>query len=239
MARFYSCLHPKTGTSAIVLLLLTSVLIPGGVSSLHAQQSASPADHGPIFSRGPTDSSECLSSNSVVGGDFNGDGKLDWVVTNQCKDFNCFDGSTITARLGNGDGTFRQALISDAGNGAANCVVVGDFNHDGNPDLGVASVCLDLSFSGLLGEVHGMFGNGDGTFNNSYFSAAGGPCPPRGGNRWFQPGRQPAYGRRVLLHRFLWLHGLGECVSRDGGRELSRSFELLIWGRNAPLNQRW
>ncbi len=52
MARFYSCLHPKTGTSAIVLLLLTSALIPGGVSSLHAQQSASPADHGPIFSLG-------------------------------------------------------------------------------------------------------------------------------------------------------------------------------------------
>jgi len=151
----------------IVLLLLSFAFVPGGVAPLHAQLSATPADHGPIFSRGPTYSTEGLSSNSVAVGDFNGDGKLDWVVTNQCKDFNCFDGSTITARLGNGDGTFRQALISDAGNGAANCVVVGDFNHDGKPDLGVASVCLDLPFSGLLGEVHGMFGNGDGTFNNS------------------------------------------------------------------------
>src|SRR5260370_36511834 len=86
MARFYSCLHPKTGTSAIVLLLLTSALIPGGVSSLHAQQSATPADHGPIFSRGPAYSTEGFLSNSVAVGDFNGDGELAWGVGDQCRD---------------------------------------------------------------------------------------------------------------------------------------------------------
>src|SRR5260370_41183812 len=100
MARFYSCLHPKTGTSAIVLLLLTSALIPGGVSSLHAQQSASPADHGPIFSRGPTYSTEGLSSNSVAVGDFNGDGKPDLAVGDQFRDSNSLTGLSITARVG-------------------------------------------------------------------------------------------------------------------------------------------
>src|SRR5437870_343680 len=158
MARFYSCIHPKTGTSAIVFLLLTSALIPGGVSSLHAQR-AIPASPGPVFREVATYSTEGLASRIVAVGDFNGDGKLDLVFTT-CQDVTCVGGSVV-ARLGNGDGTFRRALVSFAGNGAPNSMVVGDFNHDGKPDLGVASLCVPF-FGGIIGEVHGLAGNGDG-----------------------------------------------------------------------------
>jgi hypothetical protein len=182
MARCYSCIHPKTGTSAIVLLLLTSALIPSGVSSLHAQQNATPPGPGPVFRRVATYSTAGLFSRSAAVGDFNGDGKLDLVVTNQCQDVDCFNGS-VTARLGNGDGTFGDALISYAGHAAANSVVVGDFNHDGTPDLGVASLCVPFFaiFGDFIGEVHGLAGNGDGTFNFTDFVFATltppSPCP--------------------------------------------------------------
>ena len=175
----HSCTHPNARTSMIVLLLLSFAFIPGGVSFLHALQSATPADRGPIFSRGQTYSTAGYISNSVAVGDFNGDGNLDIVVTNQCQDFSCSKDvqGTVTARLGKGDGTFGGALISNAGNGAPFSVAVGDFNRDGKPDLGLASICNFDVFGFPFGEVHGLLGNGDGTFNNFYALGGGGPCP--------------------------------------------------------------
>lgn len=82
--------------------------------------------------------------------DFNNDGKLDIVKATQ-------DGATINVALGNGDGTFRQALgfqIPSILN--TESVVVGDFNGDGKPDLAFASQSSDV--------VTILFGNGDGTF---------------------------------------------------------------------------
>src|SRR5438874_3309281 len=175
MARFYSCIHSNAGTSVIVLLLLSSTLIPGGgVSSLHAQQNAIPASPGPVFRKVATYSTEGLDSRIVAVGDINGDGKLDLVFTT-CQDVTCVGGSVV-ARLGNGDGTFRRALVSFAGNGAPNSMVVGDFNHDGKPDLGVASLCVPV-FGGIIGEVHGLAGNGDGTFGDSFDFATAALCP--------------------------------------------------------------
>jgi hypothetical protein len=82
---------------------------------------------------------------SLMTGDFNGDGKLDVAVADQA--------SGVYVFLGNGDGTFQNPVISNIGNlnlaGA-----VGDFNGDGK-----------LDFIGIEGLQLGWFrGNGDGTF---------------------------------------------------------------------------
>ena len=55
-------------------------------------------------------------------------------------------------------------------------MVVGDFKHDGKPDLGIASLCVPF-FGSYLGEVHGLTGNGDGTFDNFFVSLLLGLAP--------------------------------------------------------------
>ncbi len=176
-----SWVHPRFGYRGFALLILSSALITGGVPTLHAQQNSTPAGPGPVFRRVATYSTEGLFSDSVGVGDFNGDGKLDLVVTNQCTGILpgfCENGfATVTARLGNGNGTFGRAVNSLAGNGLAFSMVVGDFNHDGKPDLGVASLCVNDFVTGLIGEVHGFVGNGDGTFDSFYAWPTAGPCP--------------------------------------------------------------
>ena len=62
---------------------------------------------------------------SVVVGDFRGDGKLDLVVSNS-------GDNNLSVLLGNGDGTFQPAVNYSVGPGS---VAVGDFNRDGKLDL--------------------------------------------------------------------------------------------------------
>ena len=64
--------------------------------------------------------------------DINGDSKAGLVITNQNG-----TSETIQTFLGNGDGTFQAPTSSQAGN-SPRIVAVGDFNHDGAPDLAVA-----------------------------------------------------------------------------------------------------
>ena len=87
----------------------------------------------------------------LVAADLNGDGKLDLAVPN-------FLSGNVTILLGNGDGTFTEAMGSpiQVGNEPVN-MAVGDFNADGKVDLVVQGQSSADSIVILLG-------NGDGTF---------------------------------------------------------------------------
>ena len=85
---------------------------------------------------------------SIAVGDFNGDGSQDLVVTNA-------PAASISVLLGNGDGTFRAPLISNAG-GIPVALAVGDFNNDRIKDLATANNSVP--------GISVLLGNGNGTF---------------------------------------------------------------------------
>jgi Bacterial Ig-like domain (group 3)/FG-GAP-like repeat len=89
---------------------------------------------------------------SVAVADLTGDGKPDLVVTNSLGK----SGGPVGVLLGNGDGTFRPAIMYGSG-GRADSVVIADVNGDGKPDLIVA---VDTT------HVEVFLGNGDGTFQS-------------------------------------------------------------------------
>src|SRR5262249_27898678 len=94
------------------------------------------------------------ASNSVVVGDFNGDGKQDIAVDT---------GSQIEVFLGTGHGTFLAPRIFSLSNSsdAIRAIVAGDFNNDGRLDL-AATVLLPDSTE--TSEVVVLLGNGNGPF---------------------------------------------------------------------------
>jgi hypothetical protein len=86
----------------------------------------------------------------VAVGDFNRDGKPDLAVANEDP-----EAPSVSILLGDGDGAFQPPVAYAAG-GYPVCVVAGDFNGDGNPDLAVSS------YNGSGTAI--LLGNGDGTF---------------------------------------------------------------------------
>ncbi len=93
----------------------------------------------------------------VVVGDFNGDGKLDALTLNA--NFPGAYDETVSALLGNGDGTFGTPIQTDIGPNVQE-VLTGDFNGDGKLDLAV----LGNAHYYTDGTVQLFDGKGDGTF---------------------------------------------------------------------------
>jgi hypothetical protein len=81
---------------------------------------------------------------SVAVADVNGDGKADLVVTNLCfysgSDCPYYETGIVGVLLGNGDGTFQSAQISNSGGKGATGVAAADVNGDGRPDLLVVNL---------------------------------------------------------------------------------------------------
>jgi len=72
-----------------------------------------------------------VSAGFTAIGDFNGDGKLDFVASGPT-------GSQVSVYLGNGNGTFQPAkILSDSTYSSEFCdgIVAADMNHDGKTDL--------------------------------------------------------------------------------------------------------
>jgi len=126
----------------------------------------------PIFFNPETYLSGGVYAFSVAVGDFNGDGKADLVVANECPDNNC-DAGAVSVLLGNGDGTFQSPVTYSSGGSEAYSVVVGDVNNDGKADLIVANGCQSANQC-LNGVVGVLLGNGDGTFQAAQSYSSGG-----------------------------------------------------------------
>ena len=101
------------------------------------------------------------SVNSLLVADFNSDGKEDLLPLFEA------GGGGVEVLSGNGDGTFAQPTFGVPAGGA---VAVGDFNHDGIPDLAILNPGKPVTSPGT---VNIYLGNGDDTF-------AAGPIAPVG-----------------------------------------------------------
>ena len=113
-----------------------------------------------------------FGSSSVAIGDFNGDGKADVVVANQCSTSDCKSGGSVSVLLGNGNGKLQAAQTYSSGANTALSVAIADFDKDGNLDLVVANQCQDSSCQN--GAVSVLLGNGDGTFRTAQVYASAG-----------------------------------------------------------------
>jgi hypothetical protein len=108
---------------------------------------------------------------SAVAADFNGDGKLDFAVTElDCSTGNgCGESGALLVFLGNGDGTFQQ-LPPYYFDGGVGTISVADFDGDDKLDI-------SLDVDSVSGQILMFYGNGDGTFRPSVVSVMNGGVP--------------------------------------------------------------
>lgn len=126
-----------------------------------ASPEAAPANGYPGIQLRPSLPAGAIPS-SVVTGDFNGDGKLDWAVANA-------GDNTVYIYLGKGDGTSQLPIIVPLLGQSPVGIAAGDLNGDGKVDLAVAE-----ADSGTVGI---LFGKGDGTFQAETEISAGDAAP--------------------------------------------------------------
>ena len=100
-----------------------------------------------------------FSPHRMATGDFDEDGLIDVIVTNQ-------EWNIVPVLLGRGDGTFFTAWNCDAGS-VPDHIATGDFDEDGHTDLAVTNITSN--------DVSVLLGNGDGTFQTAVNYAAFSP----------------------------------------------------------------
>jgi len=105
-----------------------------------------------------------VTPQSVIVGDFNGDGKLDVATANLGAPQETSQNDSISVLLGNGDGTFQSPVFYTTQQ-ASSSIAVGDFNGDGKLDLAVSNIS-EPNYSETASSISVLIGNGDGTFQS-------------------------------------------------------------------------
>ncbi len=164
--------NPRVGTSSSGKQNLSfsfSNRTKGDLFGAASHTSAIPQASEPMFASPVGYDSGGYESYSVAVADVNGDGIPDLIVANSCASVNsCSNDGTVAVLLGNGNGTFQNAVTYDAGGPQPLSLVVTDVNGDGHPDI-VVVVAYNSSAT-----VSVLLGNGNGTFQSPLIYAPGG-----------------------------------------------------------------
>jgi len=100
---------------------------------------------------------------SVTVADVNGDGKLDLLLATNCASSGSYTGC-VGVLLGNGDGTFANAVTYNSGGFSPTGIAVKDVNADNKLDVIVSHCGLLTDNACGTGNAGVLLGNGDGTF---------------------------------------------------------------------------